>query len=144
MTLMQQMLKQGWSQPHSDLILLHDRDIGNAEIKAKAVNEARIMNFYSCKLCLAKFANNMILLHLLILSDICIAVNNFEETPIYSAAQYGTVWDNPNAPVNIGYTPIYWAAMLGHTEIVKILAPFVDNPHLCGDVVKQVLNNLRS
>ena len=78
MTSMQQMLKQSWSRPHSELIFLHDRDIGNAEIKANTVNEPRIMNFYSCKLCLAKFANNMILLHLLILSDICIAVNNFE------------------------------------------------------------------
>ena len=37
-------------------------DIGHAEITAKAVNEARIMNFYSCKLCLAKLAHNMTLL----------------------------------------------------------------------------------
>ena len=50
--------------------------------------------------------------------------------------------NNPNAPNHYGSTPIYWAAMLVHTEIVKILAPFVDNPHLCGDIVKHVLNNL--
>ena len=28
---------------------LQDRDIDHAQIKAKAVNEARIMNFCSCK-----------------------------------------------------------------------------------------------
>ena len=27
------------------------------------------------------------------------------------------------------YTPIYWAAKNGHTEIVKILAPLTDNPN---------------
>ena len=37
--------------------------------------------------------------------------------------------DNPNAPNNIGQTPIYWAAFYGHTEIVKILAPLTDNPN---------------
>ena len=28
-----------------------------------------------------------------------------------------------------GFTPIYWAANNGHTEIVKILAPLTDNPN---------------
>ena len=28
----------------------------------------------------------------------------------------------------MGGTPIYWAALKGHTEIVKILAPFTDTP----------------
>ena len=38
--------------------------------------------------------------------------------------------DNPNAPVKVGFTtPIYWAAFMGHTEIVKILAPLTDNPN---------------
>ena len=32
--------------------------------------------------------------------------------------------DNPNAPDRNGETPIYQAACRGHTEIVKILAPF--------------------
>ena len=36
---------------------------------------------------------------------------------------------NPNAPNKIGKTPIYWAALYGHTEIVKILAPLTDNPN---------------
>ena len=37
--------------------------------------------------------------------------------------------DNPNAPDKFGETPIYWAARMGHTEIVKILAPLTDNPN---------------
>ena len=37
--------------------------------------------------------------------------------------------DNPNAPDNVGYTPIYWAATNGHNEMVKILAPLTDNPN---------------
>jgi len=37
--------------------------------------------------------------------------------------------DNPNAPDKDGETPIYWAAINGHTEIVKILAPLTDNPN---------------
>ena len=37
--------------------------------------------------------------------------------------------DNPNAPDEFGRTPIYWAALFGHTEIVKILAPLTDNPN---------------
>ena len=36
---------------------------------------------------------------------------------------------NPNAPKNDGSTPIYWAAVWGHTEIVKILAPLTDTPN---------------
>ena len=35
--------------------------------------------------------------------------------------------DNPNAPNNSGYTPIMRAASDGRTEIVKILAPLIDN-----------------
>ena len=37
--------------------------------------------------------------------------------------------DNPNAPDKFGGTPIYWAALKGHTEIVKILAPLADYPN---------------
>ena len=37
--------------------------------------------------------------------------------------------DNPNAPDKLGETPIHIAAMRGHTEIVKILAPLTDNPN---------------
>ena len=39
--------------------------------------------------------------------------------------------DNPNAPDKNGNTPIHWAAMYGHPEIVKILAPLTltDNPN---------------
>ena len=37
--------------------------------------------------------------------------------------------DNPNAPDNVGWTPIHSAAFKGHTEIVKILLPFTDNPN---------------
>ena len=38
--------------------------------------------------------------------------------------------DNPNAPnTKDGDTPIHWAALNGHTEIVKILAPLTDNPN---------------
>ena len=37
--------------------------------------------------------------------------------------------DNPNAPVKLGKTPIYWAACKGYTEIVKILAPLTDSPN---------------
>ena len=37
--------------------------------------------------------------------------------------------NNPNAPDNNGATPIYWAAVNGHTEIVKILVPLTDNPN---------------
>ena len=36
---------------------------------------------------------------------------------------------NPNAPNKDGDTPIFWAACYGHTEIVKILAPFTNNPN---------------
>ena len=39
------------------------------------------------------------------------------------------LFDNPNAPDENGRTPIYWAALYGHTEIVKILAPLTDNPN---------------
>ena len=37
--------------------------------------------------------------------------------------------DNPNAPDKDGKTPIYWATLNGHTEIVKILALLTDNPN---------------
>ena len=37
--------------------------------------------------------------------------------------------DNPNAPNNGGETPINYAAALGYTEIVKIIAPLTDNPN---------------
>ena len=37
--------------------------------------------------------------------------------------------DNPNASDKDGDTPIYWAARIGHTEIVKILAPLTDSPN---------------
>ena len=37
--------------------------------------------------------------------------------------------DNPNAPNEFGNTPIYEAALNGHTEIIKILAPLTDNPN---------------
>ena len=36
---------------------------------------------------------------------------------------------NPNAKGGFGRTPIYWAAIGGHTEIVKILAPLTNNPN---------------
>ena len=36
---------------------------------------------------------------------------------------------NPNAPSKYGDTPIHMAAIYGHTEIVKILAPLTDNPN---------------
>ena len=31
---------------------------------------------------------------------------------------------NPNAPNEVGITPIFYAAMFGHTEILKILDSF--------------------
>ena len=34
--------------------------------------------------------------------------------------------DNPNAPDEVGDTPLHRAAINGHTEIVKILAPLTD------------------
>ena len=34
------------------------------------------------------------------------------------------LFDNPNAPDENGRTPIYWAELSGHTEIVKILTHF--------------------
>ena len=37
--------------------------------------------------------------------------------------------DNPNAPDELGKTPISCAAENGHTEIVKILAPLTKNPN---------------
>ena len=37
--------------------------------------------------------------------------------------------DNPNAPHDFRGTPIYRAAVNGHTEIVKILAPLTDDPN---------------
>ena len=36
---------------------------------------------------------------------------------------------NPNVPDENGRTAIYWAAKMGHLEIVKILAPLTDNPN---------------
>ena len=41
--------------------------------------------------------------------------------------------DNPNAPNENGTTPIFKAALKGHTEIVKILAPMTDNPNAPND-----------
>ena len=52
--------------------------------------------------------------------------------------------DNPNAPDNYGNTPIHRAAMNGHTEIVKILAPLTDNPNApnkYGRTPKQMTSN---
>ena len=37
--------------------------------------------------------------------------------------------DNPNAPDEVGWTPIHEAAWKGSSEIVKILAPLADNPN---------------
>ena len=37
--------------------------------------------------------------------------------------------DNPNAQNNDGETPIYWAAIMGYSEVVKILVPLTDNPN---------------
>ena len=37
--------------------------------------------------------------------------------------------ENPNPPNEDGFTPIYWAAKRGHTEIVKILVPLTDTPN---------------
>ena len=37
--------------------------------------------------------------------------------------------DYPNALNRIGFTPICSAALFGHIEIVKILAPLTDNPN---------------
>ena len=37
--------------------------------------------------------------------------------------------DNPNAPDNDGFTPIYRSSCNGHTEIIKILAPLSENPN---------------
>ena len=37
---------------------------------------------------------------------------------------------NPNDPDDeYGSTPFYWAAVNGHTEIVKTLAPYTENPN---------------
>ena len=33
-----------------------------------------------------------------------------------------------------GQTPIYWAARMGHTEIVKILTPLTDNPNAANNI----------
>ena len=41
----------------------------------------------------------------------------------------GPLIENPNPPHRNGYTPIFWAACNGHTEIIKILAPLTDNPN---------------
>ena len=41
----------------------------------------------------------------------------------------GPFFYNPNAPDRYGWTPIYWAAQNGHTEIVKILSSLTDNPN---------------
>ena len=38
--------------------------------------------------------------------------------------------DNPNTPDKDGDTPIHHAALEGHTEIIKILAPLTDNPNV--------------
>ena len=37
--------------------------------------------------------------------------------------------DNPNAPANNGFTPIFWAAMKGHIEIVRLLLETTNNPN---------------
>ena len=37
--------------------------------------------------------------------------------------------DNPNSPDGNAETPIFVAAIMGHTEIVKFLAPLTDNPN---------------
>ena len=41
--------------------------------------------------------------------------------------------DNSNAP-NTGKTPIYQAALNGHTEIVKILVPLTNDPNALNDI----------
>ena len=42
--------------------------------------------------------------------------------------------DNPNAQNDFGDTPIHRAAVNGHTEIVKIMAPLTDNPNAPNNV----------
>ena len=42
--------------------------------------------------------------------------------------------DNPNAPDRDGNTPIYQAALNGHTEIVKILVPLTNDPNALNDI----------
>ena len=37
--------------------------------------------------------------------------------------------DNPNAPDNVGLTPIHCAAWNGHVEIVRLLMETTDNPN---------------
>ena len=58
------------------------------------------------------------------------APNKNGETPILWAAINGhteiVIILAPNAP---GYTPIYWAESNGHTKIVKILVSLTDNPN---------------
>ena len=49
--------------------------------------------------------------------------SNFEHAEKIAAS-----WNNPNTKF-FGDTPIYCAARMGHTEIVKILAPLTDNPN---------------
>ena len=44
-----------------------------------------------------------------------------------------TLYEKPDAPDEDGNTPIYWAAFKGHTDIVKILAPLIDNPNAPND-----------
>ena len=46
----------------------------------------------------------------------------------------GPIDRQSNAPDKTGNTPIHWAALYGHTEIVKILAPLVDNPNAPNDI----------
>ena len=50
-------------------------------------------------------------------------------TPIHEAANNGhlkivkllmKVTDNPNAPDHFGFTPEYWAHLMGHHSIVKL------------------------
>ena len=42
---------------------------------------------------------------------------------------FAPLTDNPNAPDEVGWTPIHMAALSGITEIVEILAPLTDNPN---------------
>ena len=40
-----------------------------------------------------------------------------------------SIFWRPNAPDEDGKTPIYWAALNGHTDIIKILTPMTSNPN---------------